>query len=217
MLSKRGFTLIELLIVVAIIAILALIAVPNFLEAQTRSKVARVKADMRTLATAMESYYVDWNSYIWGVGGATTYDDFQSFICLTSPVAYITTIPRDAFGLNKSGSGRRYDLYELGMGIAGDRSTSRSYRSSTDGMPSNTWEMESKAPDHDDNTLGTYVTSGYPMWDATDAGIVALFYDPTNGTVSTGEIFRVGGVPPSNTNPTAARAMQLFFSQASSK
>jgi prepilin-type N-terminal cleavage/methylation domain-containing protein len=59
----KGFTLIELLIVVAIIAILAAIAVPNFLEAQTRSKVTRVKADQRTLATALESYYIDNNTY----------------------------------------------------------------------------------------------------------------------------------------------------------
>ena len=54
-----AFTLIELLIVVAIIAILAAIAVPNFLEAQTRSKVSRVKADMRSVATGVEAYRVD--------------------------------------------------------------------------------------------------------------------------------------------------------------
>ena len=60
---KKGFTLIELLIVVAIIAILAAIAVPNFLEAQVRSKVSRAKSDMRSYATGIESYYVDNNSY----------------------------------------------------------------------------------------------------------------------------------------------------------
>jgi len=59
----RGFTLIELLIVVAIIAILAAIAVPNFLEAQTRAKVSRAKTDMRTISTALESYKIDTNKY----------------------------------------------------------------------------------------------------------------------------------------------------------
>jgi prepilin-type N-terminal cleavage/methylation domain-containing protein len=60
---RKGFTLIELLIVVAIIAILAAIAVPNFLEAQVRSKVSRVQSDQRSMATALASYYVDNNGY----------------------------------------------------------------------------------------------------------------------------------------------------------
>ncbi len=55
--SKAGFTLIELLIVVAIIAILAAIAVPN-LRGTNRLK---ADADMRTTAVALESYYVDYN------------------------------------------------------------------------------------------------------------------------------------------------------------
>ena len=60
---RFAFTLIELLIVVAIIAILAAIAVPNFLEAQTRAKVSRAMADMRSIATGVESFRIDTNKY----------------------------------------------------------------------------------------------------------------------------------------------------------
>jgi prepilin-type N-terminal cleavage/methylation domain-containing protein len=73
--KKHAFTLIELLIVVAIIAILAAIAVPNFLEAQIRSKVSRAQADMRSLATAIESYRVDNNSYPAAISGDVFYWD----------------------------------------------------------------------------------------------------------------------------------------------
>ena len=66
--KQHGFTLIELLIVVAIIAILAAIAVPNFLEAQTRAKISRVRADHRTIATGLEVYKVDTNKYPWCAG-----------------------------------------------------------------------------------------------------------------------------------------------------
>jgi len=60
---SAGFTLIELLIVVAIIAILTAIAVPNFLEAQTRSKVSRAMADLRSIANALEQYNLDNRHY----------------------------------------------------------------------------------------------------------------------------------------------------------
>ena len=60
--QPKAFTLIELLIVVAIIAILAAIAVPNFLEAQTRAKISRTVSDMRSIATAVEAYIIDNNN-----------------------------------------------------------------------------------------------------------------------------------------------------------
>ena len=100
----KGFTLIELLIVVAIIAILAAIAVPNFLEAQVRSKVSRAYNDMRNLATALESYRIDNNAYIPHI------DSIAEFNRLTSPVAYITSVPQDPFIIQR---GNRVDIYGI--------------------------------------------------------------------------------------------------------
>ena len=63
--NLRGFTLIELLIVIAIILILIAIALPNFLEAQVRAKVTKVRGEIRTTAVALESYQTDWRTYPW--------------------------------------------------------------------------------------------------------------------------------------------------------
>ena len=96
-----GFTLIELLIVVAIIAILAAIAVPNFLEAQVRSKIAICKSDLRTLALGFEAYHVDHNAYPydWNTPplGGFSMSEWDTFAALTTPVAYITTVPLGIF------------------------------------------------------------------------------------------------------------------------
>ena len=60
--KHKGFSLIELLIVVAIIGILVAIAVPNFLNAQIRARVARSQTDIRSIVTALESYRLDHNT-----------------------------------------------------------------------------------------------------------------------------------------------------------
>jgi general secretion pathway protein G len=60
---EKGFTLIELLIVVAIIGIIAAIAIPNLLNAINRGRQKRTMGDIRTLATAVEAYTVDFGFY----------------------------------------------------------------------------------------------------------------------------------------------------------
>jgi prepilin-type N-terminal cleavage/methylation domain-containing protein len=61
--EDSGFTLIELLVVVIIIGILAAIAVPVFLDQKKRGYDASIKSDLRNVATNIESYYADYETY----------------------------------------------------------------------------------------------------------------------------------------------------------
>lgn len=82
---QKGFTLIELLIVVAIIGIIAAIAIPNLLNAINRGRQKRTMADIRSLATAIESYAVDWNFYPTG----TAVSELEPYLTPT----YIRKLP----------------------------------------------------------------------------------------------------------------------------
>lgn len=150
--NSSGFTLIELLIVVAIIAILAAIAVPNFLEAQNRAKLSRVKNDHRAISTALETYHLDNNVYpeqgdttsntpptitdpsrVWGKEG-------QKAIAwrLSTPIAYLvstTSVFKDPFfsdfGKASPVNDTRYYNY------SGDYGKGRTYDATQDGSVAN--------------------------------------------------------------------------------
>lgn len=98
-----AFTLLELVIVVAVIAILSVIAIPNFLSAQTRAKVSGAKNNITVLADAAQVYRVDWNRYPptiqriprdpYGI-----ISDVQLYV-LTTPLAYVSPAAfKDPFG-----------------------------------------------------------------------------------------------------------------------
>jgi len=209
---NKAFTLIELLIVVAIIAILAAIAVPNFLEAQTRAKVSRFMSDLRSTATAQEAYAVDHNrypppdTYPAGADESITGSSHPSNLAgaaegyasrrLTTPVAYLTVLPGDIFAHGGEGmptphawhyindqfnqvkfAGTPEEMFfsartkgALNLGV---NPTISQYDRSV------TWHAHSHGPDKDHDDF------------ASEAGI-PVAYDPTNGTVSDGDIFYFG-------------------------
>ena len=213
--NKKAFTLIELLIVVAIIAILAAIAVPNFLEAQVRSKVSRGKTDMRSLATAIEAYRVDLNKYPPDLQHYQWYAgmDHRFAECplgrLTTPVAYITALPNDPFPRKGgTGDGLRYaynaetSWRKIGTeGFSGALQTQAwpllwDEAGSKDAEMTKLWALTSLGPDLASNG-GSYYMFGEKVLNRVKADKEGwsrdgALYDATNGTISQGDIVRVG-------------------------
>ncbi|MEW6234062.1 MAG: prepilin-type N-terminal cleavage/methylation domain-containing protein [Candidatus Omnitrophota bacterium] len=186
--KNKAFTLIELLIVVAIIGILAAIAVPNFLNAQTRAKIARVESDLKSLSTALSMYRLDNNrppddsqpSHGWVI----------SYARLTTPVSYMSAVLPDVFQaddvLINDNTGHRI----------GGPNGPLSYDYGTDkfhgynGSPTHvwykawrnsTWKIGSCGPDK------KYLNVALP---AGAGWLAGNFYDASNGLVSPGDIFR---------------------------
>lgn len=216
--GQRGFTLIELLIVIAIILILIAIALPNFLEAQIRAKVTNASAEMRSLETAVLSYFTQRGRHMadgfelsglgidpsdgYVAGGEGSDVIFKQ---LTTPVPYVTTIPVDEFQVADSardgagaGAGERdtrlnhYRFYSLGWkcAAAGGSLT------------------QGRCPNHplfdpDVEFLGDWIflspgpdsSHGYGEWEMHRAlvnGGRPRTYSPTNGTKSYGDLVKWG-------------------------
>lgn len=192
--GRLAFTLIELLFVVVVIAVLAAISVPNFLEAQVRSKVSRVRGDMAALSMALRSYYADhgrypanspevrrqleappeqWPSSPGSKGNPFLLQAGYDLSVLTTPVPYQgTSLPIDPF------HNVRHAPYVY-VNLA-DLDTTSSPSASAGRLPR--YLLLSYGPDTD---------SARPSF-ANPALSRYIPYDPTNGTISRGDIVDYG-------------------------
>ena len=86
--GERGFTLIELMIVVSIIAILAGILIPNFVNARAQAATAACESNLRSVATAAELYYADQQIY-------PNSGDVSIELFTVNGTAYLNNVPSD--------------------------------------------------------------------------------------------------------------------------
>jgi len=190
--KREGFTLVELLIVVAIIAIVTGIAVPNVMSARIRARISGAKSEMGSIAILLEDYKMD-NSGSYplqpqpGLGtaheiatasvaiDATTVAGLGKLIYPTSsdstPV-YLSIIPGDPF--NEKGK-------EDWNGSTGAHNHHYSYFTSGDTC----WALVSWGPDKDSD-ISNYTEAKAAVLNGTN------MYDQSKGLTSDGDIAIIG-------------------------
>jgi type II secretion system protein G len=209
--NKQAFTLIELLIVVAIIGILAAIAVPNFLQAMVRSKIAAAQSNIHACESALETYHIDRQNYppsryyCLAVGEQAAQKYFELPFELTTPVAYLTIRPLDPFytfpGASDEAPGQMIKYRHPGFGFF-------------NGMPTEEgiWIPSAFPIDNDDYIFYNNASKENPatkspvQWGLWSVGPkprteismhtyepvpTHTWYNPTNGTVSSGIITKL--------------------------
>lgn len=198
--KDAGFTVVELLIVIAIISIIAAIAVPNLMSANIRAKVSGVKADMGSIAIALEDYKIDDPGRNYPIEpddpyydeiavSGRTFDDPSDALGLgklvypldASEPTYLKRIPGDPF--NDSGE-------EEWNGTSGAHNNHYCYFTANANQESSSteakyWALVSYGPDKDQD-ITSYVNAKNAVNNGTN------LYDPDSGITSSGDIVIIG-------------------------
>lgn len=204
MVQHRAFALVELFVVVCMVALLTVIAVPRFLDADTRSCTASTLSEMRSIAHALESYKTDHGAYPWIVSspgyhlpaGGTYMGHFRAG--LTTPVAYMSSLPVDPFSATRLplddpygmfGTTRGFWYWSEAYSASAPWGGPGSWTNSGPGAeaPGSKWAVMSRGPDQ------YWAHMGHESSASAEVDRPLLWgYDTTNGTLSLGNIARLG-------------------------
>ncbi len=190
----------------------------RFIQPESRAKVSRAKSELRRLAVGIESYYIDSNEYPAMTMDPNRVMDRQYYknrptvvgrtfmarhdsplISLTTPVAYLTDLYADPFA-DHLGTGFRY--FQAGSGwIVGSWGPDRDqatggqlmWNAGDIGIPGRLGESE------EDNSILDVIERVYnPDHEQPSPLLIgggrlngAYTYNPTNGTISAGDVWRV--------------------------
>jgi len=190
--TEKGYGLVEALLVIGVMALLVVVALPRYEQSQIRSKISWTRSDLRELAAALEAYALD-NSGDYAFDTPPSGWPFYLTYVLTTPICYLAgpSIPVDPFGYpDRPGIRRQYRYVNYPANLSPGwppcylpADAPLHYRWSV--VPDSTvsagmeifgeWKLSSGGPDL--RTNSNFLTD-------------PLVYDPSNGTVSGGDLIR---------------------------
>ena len=173
---KPAFSVIELLLVAGIISIIVAIAVPNYMDAKVRAQVTQVRLDLNQVEGALQFYHLDTNHYppLFGLklleqgpwlSGRPALDRFKEDSPYPFPSLYLDYGFVDSNEARRAGRGQ-WMAKTIASPVQPMQSEGREV-----------WVLSSVGPERSITRLGQNLPTPY---------------DPTNGVLSPGKIYRVG-------------------------
>lgn len=184
---RKAFTIIELMMVMGILFLLTGLGINNYQSALTKAKVSRVKTEFRTYTTALEMYAIDHNQFArmahFNFYGDPAFDLVNDIPVsgvisksLTTPISYVATSniidPFMHNNLNAPLDEQLYTYQNIGEYLK-KNPTSKFWPQALSFY--GPWRLGSAGPDRT-------MSHGF-------ANDFQLPYDPTNGSISLGNIW----------------------------